>query len=340
MFRRYGLALAAVATTTTITGSVTDAAADHDPNPVLSSLPSASGTWPQDVQLPAVPFAPEAPLAPFPPTMPDAPAAPAEALNAKVADVAHRGASAYAPENTLAAFRLAKSRHADVFELDVQETKDHRLVVLHDATLARTTNVEKVYPGRGPWRVSGFTLAQVKRLDAGSWHSSKYKGERVPTLAEVLSSMRGRGLGLLLEIKNPAKYPGIEGRIAAELKRHPSWLVRDPRERRLVVQAFDWNSVRRFHSALPAVPTALLGTPAAGDLPALARFADQINPTYGDLTASYVKKVHAAHMSLQTWTLNDRTRMKRAIGLGVDGIITNKPDVLYSVLRASSLEAS
>ncbi|TDD95389.1 glycerophosphodiester phosphodiesterase [Actinomadura rubrisoli] len=296
-----------------MTGPVAPAAAD--PHPVLASLPGAPEPRPRTAATTAV-------------------------LSAKVTNVAHRGASAYAPENTLAAFRLAKSRHADVFEIDVQETKDHKLVVLHDSTLARTTNVEKVYPNGGPWKVSSLTLAQIKRLDAGSWFSTRYRGERVPTLAEVLKTMRSAGLGLLLEIKNPASYPGIERRIAAELRRSPGWLRSDPRERRLVIQSFDWNSVRRFHSALPAVPTALLGAPKAADLPKMAKFADQINPKYADLSASYVKKVHAARMHVLTWTLDDRTRMRKAVGLGVDGIITNKPDVLYSVLRSASREAA
>ncbi|QXJ26581.1 glycerophosphodiester phosphodiesterase [Actinomadura graeca] len=311
MSRRYGLAFVAVAATTTITGSMTDAAA-ADPPPAPSSLPA------------------------FPEPRPRA--VPAAALAAKVANVAHRGASAYAPENTLAAFRLARAQRADAFEIDVQETKDHKLVVLHDSTLTRTTNVETVYPARETSKVSGFTLAQIKRLDAGSWFASKYKGERVPTLGEVLTAMDGRGIGVLVEIKNPAAYPGIENRIATELKRHPSWLRPDPRQRRLAVQSFDWTSVKRFHSALPAVPTALLGTPKVADLPKLAKYADQINPTYGSLTASYVKKVHAARMRLQTWTLDDRTRMRKAVGLGVDGIITNKPDILDDVLVATKSE--
>ncbi|WP_157430975.1 glycerophosphodiester phosphodiesterase [Actinomadura macra] len=306
MFRRYGLAF--VAATTTITGSMTDAAA-ADPPPAPSSLPGFPEPRPRLV--------------------------PVAALSAKIANVAHRGASAYAPENTLAAFRLARSKHADVFEIDVQETKDHKLVVVHDSTLTRTTNLESVYPARSTSKVSGFTLAQIKKLDAGSWFAAKYKGERVPTLSEVLTAMDGRGLGLLVEIKNPASYPGIERRIAAELKRHPSWLRPDPRQRRLAVQSFDWNSVKRFHSALPAVPTALLGKPEVADLPKVAKYADQINPTYGSLTASYVKKVHATRMRVQTWTLDDRTRMRKAVGLGVDGIITNRPDVLYGVLSAA-----
>ncbi|NVI88874.1 glycerophosphodiester phosphodiesterase [Actinomadura sp. BRA 177] len=255
-------------------------------------------------------------------------------MRERIVDVAHRGASAYAPENTIAAFKLAKAKHADMFELDVQETKDHKLVIMHDTTLARTTNVEDVYPDRKPWKIADFTLAEIEKLDAGSWFAAKYKGERVPTLPRVLTAMRGKGLGMLLEIKSPALYPGIEKRIAAALKHERSWLRHDPSERRLAVQSFDWGSVRRFHAVLPKVPTGLLGTPKAGDLPKLAKYADQINPTFGDLTASYVKKVHASRMDVLTWTLNDRGDMEKAVRLGVDGIITNKPDVLRHVLRA------
>ncbi|WUH98826.1 glycerophosphodiester phosphodiesterase family protein [Spirillospora sp. NBC_00431] len=262
------------------------------------------------------------------------------AVGARVTNVAHRGASAYAPENTLAAFRLAASQRADVFEIDVQESKDHKLVIMHDTTLSRTTNVEKVYPGRAPWKVSDFTLAEIRKLDAGSWFGKKYKGERVPTLDQTLSAMRGRGLGLLLEVKSPNLYPGIEKRIAAALKRSPAWLRADPAERRLAVQSFDWASMRRFHSVLPDVPIGLLGTPKVEDLPELASYADQINPAYRGLTASYVKKVHAARMDVLTWTVDGGGDMKKAVRLGVDGVITNKPDVLRRVLTESTTRSA
>ncbi|MFI0484371.1 glycerophosphodiester phosphodiesterase [Actinomadura sp. 9N215] len=257
-----------------------------------------------------------------------------------VTNVAHRGASADAPENTLAAFRLAVSQRADVFELDVQESKDHKLVIMHDTTLGRTTNAEQLYPGRAPWKVADFTLAEIRKLDAGSWFGKKYKGERVPTLDQTLSAMRGRGLGLLLEIKSPNLYPGIEKRVGAALERSPSWLRDDPAERRLAVQSFDWESMRRFHSVLPKVPIGLLGTPKAEDLPELASYADQINPTYRDLTASYVKKVHASRMDLLTWTVDDSGDMKKAVQLGVDGVITNKPAVLHRVLTETATRSA
>ncbi|MFF0769495.1 glycerophosphodiester phosphodiesterase [Nonomuraea wenchangensis] len=243
-------------------------------------------------------------------------------------DVAHRGASAYAPENTIAAFHLADDLGADLFELDVQETKDHELVLMHDTTLARTTDVEDVYPDLSPWRVGDLTLAQIRRLDAGSWAGSRYKGEPVPTLGDALDAMAGSGMGLLMEVKAPELYPGIERRIADELRRHPAWHAPGL----LVVQSFDWQSMRTLHGYLPQVPIGLLGTPSAAELPRLAKFADLINPPYTTLTAAYVQRVHALGMRTLAWTVDSPTAMRRLLDQGVDGIITNRPDVLRELL--------
>ncbi|MDP9841793.1 glycerophosphodiester phosphodiesterase [Streptosporangium lutulentum] len=247
-----------------------------------------------------------------------------------ITNVAHRGASAYAPENTVAAFNLAREQRADVFELDVQETKDHKLVLMHDTTLARTTDVEGVFPGRAPWRVGDLTLAEIRKLDAGSWFSPEYKGERVPTFQEALRAMSASPLGLLLEVKAPQLYPGVEARIADELRRNPSWL----RPGRLTVQSFDWDSMRTFHQDLPQVPIGLLGTPTTAELPELAEFADHVNPPYNDLTPEYVQRVHELHMKIFTWTVDAPEIMRRLISYGVDGIITNKPDVLRKITSA------
>ncbi|MET9343964.1 glycerophosphodiester phosphodiesterase family protein [Nonomuraea sp. NPDC003804] len=251
---------------------------------------------------------------------PAAVAAPAAA----VVNVAHRGASAYAPENTVAAFELADDQDADMVELDVQETKDHELVLMHDTTLARTTDVERRFPRRAPWRVGDFTLAEIRRLDAGSWFSPDHRGEAVPTLGEALRAISGDGLGLLLEIKAPHLYPGIESRVAEELRRS-GW------SSGLVVQSFDWGSMRRFHRVMPQVPVGLLGTPSTGELAGLARFATQVNPPHHDLTADYVRQVHRHGMEIFAWTVDDADTMRRLISSDVDGIITNRPDVLDEV---------
>jgi glycerophosphoryl diester phosphodiesterase len=248
-------------------------------------------------------------------------------LARRVKNIAHRGASANAPENTLAAFRAAQARGADLFELDVQETKDHKLVVVHDTTLGRTTNAEKVFPAKSPWRVRDLTLAEIRRLDAGSWFGSKYRRQRVPTLAGTLREMQGSGLDLLLEVKSPSLYPGIGKRVAAELRRNPNWLAQD----RIIVQSFDWPFVRDFHKRLPSAPTGLLGTPSKSGLTAAAKYADYINPPQRNVTADYVSSVHKHGMRILPWTVNDAATMRRLIRTGADGIITNRPGTLQAV---------
>ncbi|MDF5753241.1 glycerophosphodiester phosphodiesterase family protein [Spongiactinospora sp. TRM90649] len=252
----------------------------------------------------------------------------AAAPSPAIVNVAHRGASADAPENTLAAFVLARVQRADVFELDVQQTSDHRLVLMHDRTLARTTDAERVFPGRAPWAVGDFTLAEIRRLDAGSWFGSRYEGERVPTLGETLAAMRGSGLGLLLEIKDPARHPGIETRVAGELRRHRAWLSAG----RVIVQSFDWGSMRRFHQIMPDIPIGLLGTPEPGRLAALSRYAGLINVPYTDVTRDYVRRIHRYRMRVICWTVDGQAAMRRLAAYGVDGIVTNRPAVLRRAL--------
>ncbi|WP_330176358.1 glycerophosphodiester phosphodiesterase family protein [Streptomyces sp. NBC_01498] len=247
--------------------------------------------------------------------------------------IAHRGASAYAPENTLAAVDKAAELDVDWVENDVQRTRDGRLVVLHDTDLRRTTDAERVFPGRAPWNVKDFTAAEIARLDAGSWFSAAWAGERVPTLEEFLAAVEANRQNLLLEIKAPELYPGIEGDILRVL-RTEGWLdgahVRD----RLVVQSFGADSVRAVHERRPDVTTGFLGTPAVADLPSYAEFTDRINPTHTSLTAAYVASVHrlkGAHgkrLQVSTWTVDDAAGARRVAGFGVDGIITNRPDVV------------
>ena len=143
--------------------------------------------------------------------------------------IAHRGASAYAPENTVPSFRLGADQGATFIEFDLQLTKDRQIVCLHDETLERTTDVEEVFPDRfrsvagangqttKRWMLVDFTLAEIRRLDAGSWFDAKFKGTRIPTFAETIDALRGRS-GLFIELKAPEKYEGIEQMILDELK--------------------------------------------------------------------------------------------------------------------------
>lgn len=165
--------------------------------------------------------------------------------------VSHRGASAYAPENTLAAVDRAADLGFEWVENDVQRTRDGQLVVLHDASLARTTDVEEVYPGRSPWRVKDFTAAEIARLDAGSWFDPEFAGERVPTLREYMERLSRNHQKLVLEIKNPELYPGIE-RQTLKLLSNEGWLDPVHLRDRLIVQSFSAGSVRRCTICGPA----------------------------------------------------------------------------------------
>ncbi|MFI9583049.1 glycerophosphodiester phosphodiesterase [Streptomyces sp. NPDC052236] len=268
-------------------------------------------------------------------------ARPSASQAAKSADplvFAHRGASAYAPENTLAAIDLADDMGFAWVENDVQRTKDGELVVVHDDSLARTTDVEQRFPGRSPWKVKDFTAAEIATLDAGSWFGDKWAGARVPMLKQYLNRVEDNGQKLLLEIKKPELYPGIE-KDTLRVLRHEGWLDRSHVKRKLVIQSFGADSVKAVHQQRPDVITGFLGMPAVADLPSYAVFTDQINPTHTALTADYVAAVHqlkGAHgkrLQVNTWTVDDAAGTARVDGFGVDGIITNKPDVVRDALN-------
>ncbi|MEU1024105.1 glycerophosphodiester phosphodiesterase family protein [Streptomyces sp. NPDC005904] len=252
--------------------------------------------------------------------------------------VAHRGASAYAPENTLAAIDKARDMGFRWVENDVQRTKDGELVIMHDDNLKRTTNVEEVFPGRAPWKVADFTAAEIARLDAGSWFSPKYAGERVPTLKQYMRRVSHNHQKLVFEFKKPELYPGIEKQ-GLQVLRDTGWLDKHHVKSKLVVQSFSADSVRTVHALRPDVKTGFLGTPSVADLPAYAKFSDQINSTHTSLSAPYVAAIHALKgphgkpLEIFTWTVNDTADAVRAASFGVDGIISNAPDVVRRALE-------
>jgi glycerophosphoryl diester phosphodiesterase len=253
--------------------------------------------------------------------------------------IGHRGASAYAPENTLAAIDEAARLGIPWVENDVQRTKDGRLVVIHDDSLERTTDVEQVFPQRTSWKVKDFTAAEIARLDAGSWFGPRYAGTRVPTLEQYMRRVEHNHQKLLLEIKNPELYPGIEVQTLKVLS-NEGWLDRQHLTGRLIVQSFSAASLRIVHDLNPAVTTGFLGTPAIPDLPAYASFTDGINPSHGAVSTRYAAAVHAytgphgRQLTIFTWTVDDADTARRAARQGVDGIITNKPDVVRTALQA------
>lgn len=245
--------------------------------------------------------------------------------------IAHRGASVAAPENTLAAVRAAATLGADMVEVDVRRTRDGALVLLHDATLTRTTDAVQVLPTRGPWRVDDLSLAELRRLDAGRTHSRVHAGEPVPTLADLLDLAGDLGVGVQLELKAPSTYPGIVADLLAELG---AWALRAGGRALppVVVQSFEVVAMKELAARAPHVRVGVLGTPPPAHLPVLAGWAHQVNPRHLTVDRGYVDRVHALGMACLVWTVDRPWAMRRAVRLGVDGVITNRPDLLRTVL--------
>jgi glycerophosphoryl diester phosphodiesterase len=224
--------------------------------------------------------------------------------------------------------RRAIARDADLVEIDVQRSRDGALVVLHDTTLARTTDVRRVFPRRAPWLVGDFTADEIGRLDAGSWHSAQHAGERVPTLDQVVDVLRHSPTGLLVELKATALHPGLAGDVASTLGSIPTYVDTATATGRLTVQSFDHEAMRQHKALLPSVPVGALGSPSRPELGALAIWADQVNPVHWWVRPSYVEAVHRHGMRCQVWTVNRPAQMRRVLDMGVDGVITNHPGVL------------
>ena len=237
--------------------------------------------------------------------------------------IAHRGASVDAPENTLAAVEIALAQGADRVEVDVRRTADGHLVLVHDTDLRRTTDVAADRAGDP---VGTFTLAELQRLDAGSWHDPRFAGERIPTLPQLLDLVRGRA-GVHLELKDPARYPGIEQQVVAALRPGDDVLV----------QSFDHAGVRRVHALAPRLRVGLLTEEPldAAAVRAAAAFAAEINPAVEVVDAELVETVREHGLGVSVWTVDDTAELERVLALGVDGIITDVPAVLRGVLAGA-----
>jgi len=227
--------------------------------------------------------------------------------------IAHRGASADAPENTLAAFQLARQRGAAMVELDIHQTKDRRLVVLHDPTLTRTTGVRAT--------VADCSLADLADLDAGSWIAPRFAGQRVPTLEAALAAL-GPRMAVNIELKSgPRPYPGLEVRLVAMLRRL-GWL------RRALISSFHVDRLVRLRRLHPTIAIGILVHPWSVKT-ALTRArrlnAQSIHPPAREVTAALVNRLHEGGVLVLPYTVDRPEEKARLLGLGVDGFFTNAP---------------
>lgn len=250
-----------------------------------------------------------------------------------VAVVAHAGGLAAAPQNTVAAVRTAIRHGADVIENDFQVTADDKLVVLHNTSLAATTNVEEVFPDRAPWNVGDFTLAEIRQLDAGSWFSPGFAGERVPTLREWAKAV-GDDARMLIEAKTPELYPGMETLVARELATRPVFL-RALRQDRLVVMSFNHPWLRALHDLAPDVPVGMIFSyyPTPAELRVAARWVEYAVPAISVVDEATVQLMRRLGMRVDIWTVNTPAEVRLAVRWGADGVITDVPRAVHQVLR-------
>ena len=242
---------------------------------------------------------------------------------ARPAIFAHRGASAHAPENTLAAFRLALEHHADGFELDAKLTADGEVVVIHDQTVNRTTGERGV--------VRQMTLAQLKALDAGRYKGAAFDGERIPTLEAVFAELGARTI-INVEITNYTSVgDALPDRIA-------DLVIRYNLQERVLFSSFHPLNLIRIHRRLPDAPLAILTIPgrAGGLLRGWlgSRFAPElIHPYYSDVNAQMIAREHKRGRRVNAWTVNDPGDMRHLFQMGIDGIITDDPRLARRVLE-------
>lgn len=267
---------------------------------------------------------------------PQAVAAPVEQPLGDVLVLAHRGASHDAPEHTRPAYDKALRDGTDFLECDLQLTKDGVLVCVHDTTVDRTTG------GKHTGRVDSYTLAELRRMDFGSWFGPDFAGERIVTLEEQLgcylrTAPRSR---FHLETKAPAEYDGkMEPELVRVLRKHGLLRTGDAQTSRVVVQSFELDSLEVMATLAPDVPRAYLFAaptdPAvlAGRLPDYVDIAAPVaqfvlaHPTFPTI-------VHEAGIPVHTWTVDDEATMERLLDLGVDAVFTNRPDVARKLVDA------
>ncbi len=236
----------------------------------------------------------------------------------KVDNVAHRGASGYAPENTIAAFDKAVDMKADYIEIDVQMSKDGELVIIHDTTVDRTTD--------GTGKVKDLTFEELRSLDAGSWKSPEFSGEQIPTFDEILDRYRGK-IGVLIELKAPELYPGIEEKVAIELIERN---LNKPQNEKIIIQSFNFESMKKMDKLLPTIPIGVLTSSAKHTteqaLQEFAQYAEYFNPSYGLVSKELVSNVHDLDMKIGSWTVRSQQAADFLLEMNVDAIITDFPD--------------
>ncbi|QBI18755.1 hypothetical protein ER308_03780 [Egibacter rhizosphaerae] len=260
-------------------------------------------------------------------------------------NVAHRGASGMAPENTLAAFELALDQRANWIEFDLVMTADEEIVIVHDTSLASTTDAQEVFPDRSPWLVEDFTLEEIKELDAGSHFNPRFAGEEVPTLREAIETI-GQRAGVQLDVKSPDRYPGIEERIIEELEAVPGYLNAALARERIQVLAFDQDWL--FDDFAPVAPDGVTLVPMWGagniasraELEAVRDDTDMMITAFDNIANNPRLREDLDDLGFRfgVYTLNEAEPMYDAVDYGASGIATDYPTMLRELVASGLLD--
>jgi glycerophosphoryl diester phosphodiesterase len=234
--------------------------------------------------------------------------------NRPVLVLAHRGASAAAPENTLAAFRLAVEQGADFVELDVQESADGEVLVIHDSDLMKV--------GNSPMKIWEHTAAELRTVDIGSRVGPQFSGERVPTLAEALAVCKGKAR-VDVELKSYGHDQKLQERVAEIVE--AAGMAHD-----CIYMSLDHQMIERMKRLRPSWRCGVLAAKARGDLTSL--HADFLAVEARMATGRFVRQAHRAGQDVYVWTVNDPAWMLAAMSRGADGLITDKPDLARQVV--------
>jgi glycerophosphoryl diester phosphodiesterase len=253
-----------------------------------------------------------------------------------IKNIAHRGASVYAPEHTIAAYKLGQQLKGDYLEIDLQMTKDGHLIAMHDETLNRTTN------GKG--LVKEHTLEEIKQLNAGSYFNEKYPNlaktafeiAKVPTLEEIIETF-GHNANYYIETKSPDEYPGMEEKLLEIIDKYE---IKD----KVIIQSFSEDSLRKIHSINVHIPLVqLLSYKKAVQLTELdiekyKTYCIGLGMNYKYIDSGYVKKIRKHGLEVHSFTVDNEKDMKKLLSWGVDGMFTNYPDRLHSILDLKNHE--
>jgi len=232
--------------------------------------------------------------------------------------VGHRGAKGHAPENTMISFMMGTDMGVSAVETDVHLSKDGEVVLIHDHTVDRTTN--------GHGFVKDMTLAELKKLDAGSWYDARFSGERIPTLTELLAWAKDR-VGVAIEIKNgPIYYPGIAEKTIRLLREYRM-------ERQVILISFDHFVLREAKQIAPEIATGILYVGGLVDAVAAARaaLADALHPNWAFVTPELVRTVHEVGLAISPWNPNDLPTLRMLSQMGVDSVGTDYPELFGQV---------